>query len=486
MTAVTCKYHSETPARWHCDSCHISYCPACVKEQPHNREADCPVCKQTLRDLGAGNLIVPFWLRLRSFFIYPAYPAPLVLMIILTLLVSLIRLVPGWHHYFEVLFWAVPRNALLLLPIVVIFLKYCQSVLIDTAHGHLHPSSLSSDKLFENGLIVVKLLGLFAAFYFLRWTGLDLFEMPGFYLASIITALATPAAIMVLAMEDSLLHALNPATLYSIMARIGMPYFIMFVLFYLLTIAQNTMLGILSQYIDPSLSVAVYSFTTMYFYLIMFNMMGYVLYQYHEELGFSVDVHAHEHQRSSSEETATSPELRAIEILVHEGKYQDAARQLQVQIRNNPSDIEARERILKLARMIDDTTLHSQQAADYISYLFDENKVGQAASVFAQSVEHDRDFRPAKPAQRVELARYLRQSNQGKLAMAVLNNLHRDFPTFDGVPDAYLIVAQLLAEKFNDDERAIQVLEFINKNYPSHPLIGEINEYLRIIKSSTH
>ena len=42
-----------------------------------------------------------------------------------------------------------------------------------------------------------------------------------------------------------------------------------------------------------------------------------------------------------------------------------------------------------------------------------------------------------------------------------------------------------MAEKFNDDERAIQVLEFIIKNYPSHPLLSEVEEYLKIIKAST-
>ena len=295
MTAVTCKYHTQNPASWHCDSCQISYCLKCVKQDNLNLEPDCPVCKRQLRSLGVGNLIKPYWLRLREFFIYPAYPAPLALLVILTLLIFLMRLVPGWQHEFEILFWRVPRNALLLLPVMVVFLKYAHSVLIDTAHGFLKPSSLSGDKLFENGLIVVQLLCLFTAFYLIEWAALDLFDLPGYYLAVIVTALATPAAIMVLAMEDNLFHALNPATLASVIARIGMPYFIMFALFYLLSIAQGTMLGILYKYIDPSLSLAVYSFITMYFYLIMFNMMGYVLYQYHEELGFNVTVNANDH-----------------------------------------------------------------------------------------------------------------------------------------------------------------------------------------------
>jgi len=487
MNAVTCKYHTQTPAQWHCQYCQISYCPSCVTQLHAHRAPECPICKRELDSLGAANLIKPFWLRLRQFFIYSAHPAPLVLLLVLSLLVFLLRLVPGWEYDYNILFWTFPRNALLLMPIMIVFLKYAHSVMEDTAHGHLQPSPLSSDKLFENGLIVVKLLAVFLAFYLLEWAALDLLNMPGYYLAVIITALATPAAIMVLVMEDDLTHALNPAILASVVRRIGTPYFIMFVLFYLLTIAKSTLLAILNTYIDPSLSFAVYSFFTMYFYLMMFNMMGYILYQYHEVLGYSVEIAAHEQEQSQLEEVITaSPELRAIEILLHEGKHDQAIKQLQLLIKANPSDIEARERMLKLVRLTGHELIHTEQAQECISYLIGENKMAHAARIFESAYEFDKQFRPAKAVERLEMAKYLRQNNQGKLAMAILDNLHRDFPSFERVPEAYLIVAQLLAEKFNDDERAMQVLEFVIKNYPAHPLHNEVEEYLKIIRASTN
>ena len=487
MNAVTCKYHTQTPAQWRCQHCQINYCPSCVTQLHAHRAPECPICKRELNSLGAANLIKPFWLRLRQFFIFPAYPAPLILLLVLSLLIYLLRLVPGWQHDYNVLFWNFPRNALLLMPIIVVFLKYAHSVMQDTAHGHLEPSPLSSDKLFENGLIVLKLLAIFFAFYLLEWAALDILNVPGYSLAIMLTALATPAAIMILVMEDRLTHALNPAMLINVIRKIGMPYFIMFVLFYLLTIAKSTLMMILHKYIDPSLSFAVYSFVTMYFYLMMFNMMGYVLYQYHEALGFSVEVAAHEQEDAHQDEVVTThPELRAIEILLHEGKHEQAINQLQQLIKSNPSDMEARERMLKLVRLTGHELIHTEQAQNLISYLIGENKMAQAARIFEAANEFDKQFRPAKPVQRLEMAKYLRQNNQGKLAMAILHNLHRDFPSFERVPEAYLIVAQLLAEKFNDDEKAIQVLEFLLKNYPSHPLRNEVEEYLKIIRHSTH
>ena len=110
-----------------------------------------------------------------------------------------------------------------------------------------------------------------------------------------------------------------------------------------------------------------------------------------------------------------------------------------------------------------------------------ENKLAQAVKVYQGCVEYDKTFKPEKANERVELAKVFRHNGQPKLAMTLLNNLHKDFPTYDNVPQAYLMVAQMLCEKFNEDARAKQVLEFVLKNYPSHPMLDAVRDYLKII-----
>jgi len=257
----------------------------------------------------------------------------------------------------------------------------------------------------------------------------------------------------------------------------------MFVLFYLLEIAQSSLLGFLLQFIDPSLSVAVFAFVAMYFYLIMFNMMGYTLYQHHDALGFSIEVEMHEQDDNQEFDTVSvSPEMRAVEILIHEGKLEQAVKELNSIVVNNPSDLNARDRILKLLRLMDNRELHKKQTQKYISYMIGENNLGAAARVFQNAYEFDKTLRPEKAAERLDIAQYFRKKHQYKLALAVLNDLHRDFPSFDGIPVAYMMVASMLCEQFNDDERAIQILEFLMNNYPNHPMRGEIEEYLRLVK----
>jgi tetratricopeptide (TPR) repeat protein len=484
MPAVNCKYHTSTPARWYCNHCQISFCPGCVTETESGQAPDCPVCKRQLSSLGSENLVTPFWARLREFFIYPASPGPLLLILTLSAITFLIGQVPAaWTVHLDISIWRIDLIYVFLFPFLVVFLNYACNVLIGTAHGYLKPLAITTERLFGHSILVFEILLLILVFELFQIAARILLHEPGYHLASVITSLITPAVIMVLAIEKNFFNAINPVAVTSMITRIGMPYFIMFMLFYLLGVGQDYLMEILLRFIDQSFSLAVYAFVTMYFYLIMFNMMGYTLYQHHGVLGYSIDVEMHQQEDDSQFNTVNvSPEMRAVEILIHEGQTDQAMKELQAIVSKNPSDTDARDRILKLTRLSGNTALHAQQAQSYISYLIDENKLGQAALVFESCYEYDKSLKPTKAAERLEMAKYFRKKSKYKLATAILNDLHRDFPSFDGIPQAYLIVAQTLCEQFNDDERAQMILEFVIKNYPSHPLIPEVEEYLKIVR----
>ena len=484
MSAVNCKYHPLIPARWSCRRCQISFCPGCVTENGSGYAPDCPVCKRQLRSLGSENLITPFWSRFREFFTYPGYPGPLLLIVALTAIIFLIGQVPAaWNVIFDIVIWRIELIYFFLFPFIVLFLNYAYNVLNDTAHGYLKPVEVTTERVFGNSAIVFELLVLLLFLELFEVVARDFLGEPGYHTASIFTSLVTPAIIMVLAIDKQFLKAINPVTVISLIARIGMPYFIMFVLFYLLAIAQGYLMDILLQYIDQSYSLAAYAFVTMYFYLIMFNMMGYILYQHHGALGFSIDVEMHNQEDENQFDTVNvSPEMRAVEILIHEGQTDQALKELQEMVKKNPSNTDARDRILKLSRLVGNTELHAVQAQLYMSYLSDENQIGQAALVFQSCYEYDKTLKPTKATERLEMAKYFRKKSKYKLTTAVLNDLHRDFPSFDGIPKAYLIVAQVLCEQFNEDERAQLILEFVIKNYRSHPLAAEVEKYMEVVK----
>lgn len=401
----------------------------------------------------------------------------------LSIVAFLITYIPGGYLDVDILFWRLQRYDLYAMPFYFVFLKYAQSVLEDTARGHLKPHPLTSERLTENGLIIVKLIMLFLVSDLILFGVLDLFGLTGMQIVKFILVFAAPAAVMLLFVEDNFFSAINPVTVGTLMYRVGTPYLFLFLLIYLLLSSQAFMIEILAPILSPALSNAVTHFVSMYFYLIAFNMMGYLLYQHHEALGFDIDVEveAQPEKKKKIQEPQVSSELRAVEILIHEGKTEEAVKQLQSVIKNNPTDIEARERMLKLLRLTGDIELFRQEGRSYISYLIMDNKLAQAAKVYQACVEYDKTFKPEKANERLELGKFLRSNGHPKLAMGVLNNLHRDFPSYDNVPQAYLMVAQILCEKFYEDERARQVLDFILENYPSHPMLDAVRDYRKIV-----
>ncbi len=360
-------------------------------------------------------------------------------------------------------------------------MKYAYVVLEDTAHGHVLPRSITNEVLTEQIILPLKQVALMVALGAVQFSVFDMFGSGVYWLIYAITMFALPASTMVLAMEHSFFSAFNPILVGAVIQRIGLPYFIMVVLLYLLSLASSSLLGMLSGLVSKPVMITLFFFASMYFTLVMFNMMGYVLYQYHEQLGFTVEVEA-ETPHDKHIESLSSPELRAVEILLQEGKNEEAAQRLAQIIQSAPGNIDARERMLKLARLNSDNTLHTKQGQDYISYLFHENKFGLATKVYQECVAFDKQFRPVKPNERVEIARLLKGNGHNKTAVTLLGNLHRDFPAFDGTPAAYLLVAQLLCEQFGEDDKARQILQFVLKNYPNHVQAGEIQNYLRVVE----
>ncbi|MBI3561704.1 MAG: hypothetical protein HY080_08320 [Gammaproteobacteria bacterium] len=462
------------PARWACEHCQINFCTDCIAIPKPGKLPSCPVCQRDLTSLGSGNLVTPFWQRLGRFFLYPFYPTPL--LITWAMVGAGTGIVALFANSTLGLF-----SMVVLLVLLVGFAKYAYVVLEDTAHGHLTPRPYTNDLFTDNMVLPFKQLALMFAFGGVIFTVFDMFGYTMGWLAYTVIILTLPASTMVLAMEHSFFSAFNPLLIFTVIKRIGLPYLFMMGLLYLLSAALSTSQALLLTLLSPKVAAILLAFTGLYFWLVTFNLMGYVLYQYHEQLGYSVEIEAEVHAQPNAELTV-SPELRATEILIAEGKSEQAAQRLAELIIDMPGNVEARERILKVARLNNDLVMHTKQGQEYISYLFHENKIGLAAKVYQNAVGFDKQFRPVRAHERVEIAQMLRANGQAKMAVTLLANLHTEFPSFDGIPAAYLLAAKMLCEHFSDDAKARQILQFVLKYYPSHALVPEVQDYLGVVE----
>ncbi|MEJ2508631.1 MAG: hypothetical protein P8009_03965 [Gammaproteobacteria bacterium] len=468
MGQITCKYHPDTPARWVCRSCHINFCASCVTRTHPSAHPLCPVCRQEVDSLGVGNVITPFWRRIPRFFAYPAQPSALMYLMALSVISVMVALIP--------------LGFLIELLVLIAFVKYAYVVLEHTARGHLEPPEFSGGTLFDELVLPFKQVMLLFCFSFANFAVYDLlgsFASDVFY---VLITVALPASTMVLAVEYSFFAALNPLILGSMIRRIGLPYFVLFLFLFALSTGGQWAMGMLPNWLPALFYVPLGNLVLMYFSLIMFTMMGYVIFQYHEELGYSIDVEPEAKAAGPAASEPVNPALQEVEILIKEGRFDEALRSLDAKVKASPADWALRERYHRLLVTTQDKERLAAHCPDFISRLVSDKRVPRALEVYADCVRFDPACKPANPNHVHELAAQLNARGQAKLALALLNNFHVAFPSHQDIARNYLLAAQIMSEKLNQDDNAKKLLSYLLEKYPDHPLGPEIRAYLDVLQ----
>jgi len=468
MPQIYCKYHPSIPARWACRQCQIDYCSQCSPRGEKKPQPDCPVCGNKLESLGAGNVITPFWHRIPHFFIYPANLVPLLVMLSLLIVGAVVS---GSLFGF-----------LIQLAIVIVFIKYAYVVLEQSAQGYLQPKPFSMSDITDELELPFKQLLVIFVMYSANDIVLEKLGSGAFTITILLSVISFPASVMVLAVEHRFFSAFNPVVVMATIKRIGLSYLILCIFLGLLLSGSWFVMDVVQGTVPDSLVLPTVNFVSMYFSLIMFHMMGYVIYQYHENLGYQIEQEFDEATDNSVVVNGQPQKTtREFEILIQEGKQDEASIRMQQQIAENPNDMALWQQYHKFLHVTKDKNNLEKYGSKYISRLLHEGRPSRAMQVFIDVRQMATDFKPDSAAERFELAKLLASNGQGRLAISLLNNLHRDFPSYADIPKAYHLVARVLCEQFNDDAKAKSILDFVIKKYPSHPDIKPISEYYQVI-----
>lgn len=471
MSAISCKYHPDHAARWGCHQCHINYCPSCVGTRAGRGAPACPVCEAPLASLGAGNLITPFWHRLPRFFLYPANTVSLVLMLLLSAVTALS----------SVSF----LGFLVQLLVIIVVVKYAYAVLEHTAKGHEAPPDYSGASLTGELELPFKQLLVFFVFAFANFAIYDLFGTVAYATSLLLTLIAIPASVMVLAVEHSFFSAFNPMTLGSMILRIGFPYFILCLFLAFLLGGSEIALHTLRDLVPELAVFPLYNFLWMYFLLIMFAMMGYVIYQYHEELGYPIEVEPEpeEVEEAAANSPPGEPLLNRAEILIKEGRFEEALGLLERGAQSAPTDVALRDRLHKLLLARGETDRLLRHGRDYVARLLMEKRPRHAMAVFRDCHALDASCKPASAGAAVQLSQALVANGEPRLALALLSNFHTTYPRAKETPQAYLLAAHIMCDKYNQDAQAMRILDYLLEHYPEHGLIPEIRAYRKTIEA---
>ena len=403
-------------------------------------------------------VITPFWQRIPRFFRYPLHLEPLLFMAVLSLATLLGFVLP----------LPAPLDHLVVhLGVWLAFIRYAYKTLDQTAQGLLTPEQHRFYDSKARANLPYKQFAIFLVAGF----AVSLAGWLGDFavgLLLVFLVLSMPASIMILSITQSFRAGLDPFAAIGLMRVVGLPYLGLCAFLFLLSSSQGILQMALVPRVPDRLMIPSLNFVAMYFTLIMFNMMGYVVYQYHALLGVAVS--------SAAPLAAGAGAADAIGQLIAAGQIDEALELTYEAQRTAPDDVVAHGRYHKLLLLAGRDDRAVSHAQTYLALLLQKGRGDQALGVFREMQARDASFAPELPAQLLPLAEAARRRREYPLALALIKGFDKRFPRHPEIPAVYLFAARVLCENLRQDSSARQILAVLLARYPEHPLSGEAQQ----------
>jgi tetratricopeptide (TPR) repeat protein len=223
------------------------------------------------------------------------------------------------------------------------------------------------------------------------------------------------------------------------------------------------------------------TFVQFYFSLITYHMMGYAIYQYHDELGVIADVSFEKAEAQISPNKAVDPFLTKLGALIAEGKEAEAISLLREELRTNWEKNDLHERYQRLLVASGKQELALSHARDFIGKLVAEKRLFLALDLCEQSLKADPEFQLHNSDHVHELATAARLAKRPKLALDLMRRFDKRYPGHKHIPLVYLLSAQILSEHYRMDKEAAQILRTLQSKFPDHALASEARQYMEVL-----
>lgn len=406
----------------------------------------------------------PFWERIREISAYPAHSASMMTLVVLAIL-SLGILIGGL------------LGLIIYLAVLAGLYKYGFAVLRASANGRLEApeTGLNSSESSGWGAIGLQLLLTIGVAVSFRGGVLLGFA------TTFIVILALPGIAMSYAMDESFGRALNPLTWFEIMSRIGGGYFAAFGLILVILASSAAVQNFLGDLLHPAVALPLVVFVAGYGMIAAFHLMGYLIYQYHEKLGYEPQVQKPLARTISDPDQAL---LDDVAQMLRDGEIDMAHETMREHVRSRGGTDAVHTQYRKLLRMKSDAAELLRHGKEWLPILLSQDKEKAALDVTRELVELDPTFVPGDAESNTRLARRAAALNQTQLALRLVNGFHKRYPKSADIPANYLLAARLLSERMGKDAEAKALLTQLKTAYPDHALMPEIDALLRIIDAT--
>lgn len=318
-----------------------------------------------------------------------------------------------------------------------------------------------------------------------------------FWLVAVLLSLMLPSAAITIALEDDLPRALNPLNVAHLIGAMGSAYFVLWGFF--LAIAGSRQVALRAGESLPAvLRFPLEMGLATYLGLVLFALMGYALYQFHQQLHLEVDVDFDDHRAAGGAEAiAAAGSARAavargsapadpweakLQDLVTQGRHAEAIAEVRDRMRHDRFDVPLNARLHKLLRAqgdAQDVLAHGQQWLTALA------RAGNGSGL----VDALRALMPLDPALQVQdgdvilpAATAAAQQRDFALATALLRGFDKRFPGHRDTPGVIFLGARLLSEQSRQHEKAVKLLRAVLHHFPDHAVAADAAVYLKVLE----
>ena len=421
-----CKYHPTEAATWYCTHCDCQVCDTCTQESERGDDRYCCKCGATLESLGSAYTAEPFWERLSETFRYPLTVPVMTLIIILSAISG-------------VLFFMPIVGAVAGLISAGILTKYSFQCLEETASGNMSPPGLS--EAFSGGIIIIfKMIGLIIL---ITAGGVGSYHYLGAGITGLLGAfvvLSIPAFLINFALTDRVLASFAPQNILRIVGAVGLPYGILIGLLLLM----SSSVGLLSYMVFSGFewaSMILQSVISNFYMVVIFHLLGYVVFQYQEKLGFyaraqtgDAPVYRSEVERSRAK----------ISVLVKEGDYEAVNRLYQKTLDRNGQDMSLNDEYFEFLMATGNKESLLEFADEYMSYKLHKGQQVQLKRIYNQVRSVITDFKPTGSEVRFTLAKDYASFGGYPAVVRLINGMHQECSDNQLLVDAYTLLREAL------------------------------------------
>lgn len=452
-----CHHHPAKAGRWFCSSCQRSFCDLCVDAEKDSTRPLCVHCSTALDYRPTQLDVVPFWQRLHDFFTFPFQSSPLAILA-LAVVVGLIGLVgPG-------LFFG-----LLSLFVALVQIKYGFDVIASLTEGRFQAPSLVETIMGPGYSIVLKQ---FVIFFFMGAATLGVMATihPALgLLLGVFFLLALPMSIIVLAMEESMVTALNPVVLVSSMRRIGWPYLLAYLYLLLMFGCSATFGRMMFEYAGEGAAQIIASASGYYFSLVMYSLMGYMIYQYRNELQLGAV------REDLTVSGAASGENPRIHVALQQGDYTRALDLLVNDWKAQARPLPMLEKYVKVVRFTGNWQHLNIHLTALLQQLLKIDHMRLASTLLRDLLKADSAMEINGTRLALDVARALRAHGDSELAARLVKNHHRITKNAELRAQALDLMAEILEQDLDQPTVAAKYRDLKNQKPALSELGGGLN-----------